>query len=79
MCCFLPRAVELLKSRSISLQIAAGSTVAELRDQLIDEHPLIAPLASVSRWAISGEFVSDDFAITQDSVEIAMIPPVSGG
>ncbi|MCR9291997.1 MAG: MoaD/ThiS family protein [bacterium] len=71
-------ASELAGARSIVLSLAAGTTVAELRENLIHQYPALEPLATVSRWAV-GEIFVDDTHCLKNSDRVAMIPPVSGG
>ena len=72
------RAAEVVGAKSICLSLSRGSNIQQLRDTLIDQFPHLASLAQISRWALDSEFVSEDHEI-RESVEIAMIPPVSGG
>lgn len=62
----------------LALDIPPHATVAELRSVLIEDYPRLNSLASMSRWAVDGEFV-DEFQRLGDCKQIAMIPPVSGG
>lgn len=65
-------------TRSWQMEIAPGSTVCEVRDALTQEFSELEDLAHVSRWAINNQFV-DLEAVLNESLQIAMIPPVSGG
>ncbi len=62
----------------IELTLPAGSTVRQLRERLLRAYPRAAALLRVSRLAVDADFVDDD-AELRDGVEVAVIPPVSGG
>jgi molybdopterin synthase catalytic subunit len=55
-----------------------GATVADLRDRLAALHPDRAALLAVCRFAVGDDFV-DDAASLEPGIEVAVIPPVSGG
>ena len=63
---------------SISVELPAGSTVANLRAELAQQFPQLAPLLAQVRFAVNSEFSRETTPLTADS-EIAIIPPVSGG
>ena len=63
---------------SISLELPAGATVADLRRAILCLHPEFIRLLARSRIAVNQEF-ADDSAIVPDGAEVALIPPVSGG
>lgn len=65
-------------TRSWRMGIARGSTVREVRDAVVQEFAELGDLAQVSRWAINNQFVGLD-TVLNESHQIAMIPPVSGG
>ena len=69
---------ELAGVASISLELPAGATVAELRRAIISLHPEFIRLLARSRIAVNQEF-ADDSAIVPEGAEVALIPPVSGG
>jgi MoaE-MoaD fusion protein len=54
------------------------ATVGELRRVLAERHPSLAPVLSRSRIAVDHEFAADD-AVLRAGVEVAVVPPVSGG
>lgn len=72
------RASELAGQRSTKLDMPIGSTVSEARAKLVEQFPDLTALAEMSRWAVNKTFVEGDFAF-DTPIEIAMIPPVSGG
>jgi molybdopterin synthase sulfur carrier subunit len=67
---------DLLGGRENTLEIH-GQTVAALRAQLISMYPQLAGLKSLM-IAVNNEY-ADDSTELQESDEIALIPPVSGG
>ena len=67
-----------IEDDSVSIEIANGSTIAELRDHLAQQHPELAPILAHSRFAINQDYANDETLIPADA-EIALIPPVSGG
>ena len=54
------------------------ATVGELRRLLVTRHPALAPILARSRIAV-GEEMAEDGDVVPDGVEVAVIPPVSGG
>jgi molybdopterin converting factor subunit 1 len=62
----------------VTLQLAAGATVAQLRQELSERHPELAELLPRTLFAIDCDYVADSRVLTGVQ-EIACIPPVSGG
>jgi len=69
---------ELAGTDRVSVELPAGSTWAELKDDLVRRYPGLGPLVAVSRLAVDGEFV-DQAAKIVEGKEVALVPPVSGG
>jgi molybdopterin converting factor subunit 1 len=69
---------ELAGSGEISLDVADGATIDDVRNALLSESPALERIVSHARWAIDAEFVCGDSTVVESS-EIALIPPVSGG
>ncbi len=63
---------------SIELTLPHGSPVTALRSVLSERFPSLSGLLSVARFAVDGEYVADEFNL-RDGLEVAVIPPVSGG
>lgn len=61
-----------------SLEIAPESTVAELREALVRNHPRLEKIISRCRIAVNEDLVTDETPIPAGA-EVAVIPPVSGG
>ncbi len=62
----------------LELDLPAGTTVGQLRDRLIAEHPQLEQWRDVTRFGVNWEFVAADRAL-QSGDEVVLIPPVSGG
>jgi len=62
----------------LRLQVPAGTTVAEVRDRLVKEHPELEQWRDLTRFGINLEFVEPKTAV-QEGDEVVFIPPVSGG
>lgn len=60
------------------LEFPAGTTVADLRDRLIQEHPELARWRDLTRFGVNLQFVEPDTSL-QAGDEVVLIPPVSGG
>lgn len=63
----------------VDLSLSVESTAADVVNNLADEIPEAADLVRVSRLAVDGQYVSDDFVLHFPVSEVALIPPVSGG
>lgn len=68
---------ESVSADSIQRTLPARSTLDDLRQALVREHPDEARLAACM-IAVNAEYRDGDVALA-DGDEIAMIPPVSGG
>ena len=62
----------------VDLDLAADSTVADLRKQLVAQYPVLSDLVARSHIAVDQQFAPEDKQIT-NAREVALIPPVSGG
>jgi molybdopterin converting factor subunit 1 len=62
----------------VRLDLAEGSTPADLWARLRTEHPRLAPYQSAPAVAINQAF-ADPATPLRDGDEVAFIPPVSGG
>jgi molybdopterin synthase catalytic subunit/molybdopterin converting factor small subunit len=69
---------DALGASEVELEMPAGSRVADLRDRLDREHPGIIPLWPRLAVAVDGRVVSTEEPL-RDGVEVALLPPVSGG
>ena len=71
-------AKDAIDSDRISLEIADGATIDDLKRELSSKHPELAAITGHSLFAIDNEYVSGNH-ILNDQVTVACIPPVSGG
>jgi len=71
-------AADALGARESTLEVAAGTTVGELADDLVRRHPPLAPLVPTLALAVGGAVVARDHLLA-DGDEVALLPPVSGG
>lgn len=60
------------------LQLPDGSTIADLRTELLARIPQLEPLGRLLKFSVGLEYADDGTTIPKDA-EIACIPPVSGG
>jgi len=72
------RARELARADAVAVNLPAGATVAELRRQLATCYPALAGLVGQSAVAVNDEFAADVLQL-HAPIEIALLPPVSGG
>jgi molybdopterin converting factor subunit 1 len=68
---------EIMKSKRLQLDIDSGSTIASLKQQLLQQYPGLTTLKSLS-FAVGENYQEDVFELS-DNDEVAIIPPVSGG
>jgi MoaE-MoaD fusion protein len=71
-------AADALGAGERELELPDGSRVADLRARLDREHPALAPLWPRLAVAVDGRVVAADEPLA-DGVEVALLPPVSGG
>lgn len=69
---------DALGASEVELEMPDGSRVGDLRDRLDREHPGIVPLWPRLAVAVDGRVVSTEEPL-RDGVEVALLPPVSGG
>lgn len=72
------RPCEVAGSDVVEVELQAAATYADLKAELANLLNELAPLIAVSRLAAAGQFV-DEGDLIGHGVEIALIPPVSGG
>ena len=72
------RVRELAGAGTVSVELAAGATVCNLRAVLGDCVPALRRLLPSAKFAVNHDFVADDCVI-RPTDEVAVIPPVSGG
>jgi molybdopterin synthase catalytic subunit len=69
---------DLLGEREVSLDLADGATVAELRRELERRYPIVTPYLPTLICAVDEEYVDPEHRL-KDGDDVAIIPPVSGG
>lgn len=62
----------------LDVDLTAGATVLDLRKQLKTQFPEVAGLIECSLFAVDNEYLDDSIELTE-GMEVAAIPPVSGG
>ena len=67
-----------LGAAETDVELAEGATIETLRRELIARHPGLAELWPRLAIAVDGELAAADGALA-DGVEVALLPPVSGG
>ncbi len=69
---------DLAGQAEIAIALPAGATIGELRRQMGEQFPTLAPLMPHAMFAVDAEYVPEDAPVPENA-EIACIPPVSGG
>jgi molybdopterin converting factor subunit 1 len=72
------RARDLVGKEVVAVDLPAGATVADLRNQLAVHFPALQGLLSRSALAVHDEFAEDTWTLPEGT-EVALLPPVSGG
>ena len=70
-------AKDILKGKSVEIEVAGDATVATVRHKLVSEYPGFQALASL-QLAVNAEYVEDTHVLNEND-EVVLIPPVSGG
>jgi molybdopterin converting factor subunit 1 len=72
------RARDLAGADEIAVALPESATVADLRRALASGYPVLAGLLERSALAVDNEFANNAQPV-RPGVEIALLPPVSGG
>ena len=72
------QARQIADADSVEVSVESGATVAELKKALAVAQPELSGLLSRSSIAIDQKYAVDA-DVVGEGVEVAMIPPVSGG
>lgn len=59
-------------------EFSVGTTVQQVCDQLIAEHPELEQWRNLTRFGVNLQFVEAE-TVLQSGDEVVLIPPVSGG
>jgi molybdopterin converting factor small subunit len=76
---------EAIGTEKVIIEIEPGTRAGEIKADLARRYPQAAELIQVSRLAVSESFVDDEETIgledssRSNTLEMALIPPVSGG
>ncbi|AFZ30975.1 MoaD family protein [Gloeocapsa sp. PCC 7428] len=69
---------EAYGTSELILEFPQGTSVVEVRDRLIQEHPELYQWRDITRFGINLQFVEPE-TLLSDGDEVVLIPPVSGG
>ena len=69
---------DVVGSRQLELDVPDGSSVADLKESLIDRYPVLQGLSSSLSTAVNADYVEGSVLLKEND-EVAFIPPVSGG
>ncbi|MFC2064040.1 molybdopterin converting factor subunit 1 [Chloroflexota bacterium] len=75
---FFANLKDITGKRKIMIEIPSASTIADLKEQLIQDYPELDRFISVVIVSLNHEFADNEAIIPKDA-EIAIFPPVSGG
>jgi sulfur-carrier protein len=62
----------------LTWELPSGTTVEQVRDRLIAEHPELSQWRDITRFGVNLQFVEPSYSL-QTGDELVLIPPVSGG
>ena len=68
---------DIIGGSTFETQITEGSTVADLKKELLEKYPRFGTLASLM-IAVNTEYGNEETVLSEGD-EIAIIPPVAGG
>ncbi len=69
---------EAYNEPELMLEFPENTSVLQVREHLIDEHPELEKWRDVTRFGVNLNFVESD-TLLHDGDEVVLIPPVSGG
>jgi molybdopterin converting factor subunit 1 len=69
---------DVIGARSLEMELPVETTVGQLKDLLVQQHPPLSQMRESMMVALNREYAGDDQQIPQNA-EIAFFPPVSGG
>lgn len=75
---FFAGAAEVIGRRELWVTLTPGATVETAFAAVAADHPPIAAMLPILRFAVNHEFAEPD-RVLHDGDELAFIPPVSGG
>ena len=69
---------EAVGAREVTLELPEGASVAQLKAHFGNAYPAVQPILERAVCAIDEEYAATDERV-REGVEVALIPPVSGG
>ena len=69
---------DLCETSEAQIELQQPATVANLKFELKKQFPQLEPILSRSAISVDHQYADDEFELNE-SCEIAVIPPVSGG
>ena len=75
---FFSGIVPLVGEKAIDLTLPDGTTVAALKDRLVDRYPVLEGFMSTYVIAVGEEMQSPEHVVRDGDV-VDLIPPISGG
>ncbi len=64
--------------KSLEMQLPEGTTVATLKERIVEQFPALASSIPTVLVANNREYAADE-AVVPDGADVAFFPPVSGG
>lgn len=61
-----------------AVEVPSGTTVTQLWDAFVREHPRLLPLSRSAGMALNGRYAQANATLSEGDV-VAFLPPVSGG
>lgn len=62
----------------LQLELPQGTTVMQMCDRILTDHPELENLRNITRFGVNLQFAEPD-TVLQNGDEVVLIPPVSGG
>ena len=69
---------DLCESTEVEIELPESATVADLKIELAKRFPPLETILSRSAISVDQQYADDQFSLNESN-EIAVIPPVSGG
>ncbi len=75
---FFGAAADLAGTREVELPVKEGTTLGDLWSTIAERYPALSPMRDSLAYAINSEYARWTDTVTP-GVEVAVLPPVSGG
>jgi molybdopterin converting factor subunit 1 len=69
---------DMIDKNSVALELSDSATVSDLKRALVNQYPNLEEIVLRSAFSVNHEYALDQTKLTEN-VEVALIPPVSGG